>query len=416
MEDQHIIPLAETYVTGLFGHYDTDALKFHDLEHTLLVTRHVAEIAAAEGISEADRLVLHIAALFHDTGHLNGGIEGHEQRSVVFMEDFMKANNVTDELFINRIAACIMATRMPQHPSDKLEQIMCDADVYHFGTGEFKLTNKKIRKEFERRGYEHLTQRWQERTYQLLSEQHFFTAYCRERLEPGKQKNLARIKKKLDEKGLLPHQQVETDNTPEETKEDAKMNQKLVTRGVQTVLRLSSQNHLELSQMADGKANILISVNAIIISVILSVLINRLEVNTHLTIPTILFLTSSVVTIVLSILATRPKLTEGTFRKEDILNKTTNLLFFGNFYKSSLQDFTWAMKKLLDDKDYLHGTQIMDVYYLGQVLGRKYRLIRLAYTVFMIGIVVAVVAFTIAVLATIPKNNLTIVEGAAKPF
>src|SRR5215217_6102974 len=264
MEDQRIATLAETYVTDLFDHYDTDALKFHDLEHTLLVTRHIAEIAAAEKVSDEEKLILHIAALFHDTGHLNGGIEGHEQRSVAFMEGFMKANNLTDEQFINRISGCILASRMPHHPADKLQEIMCDADVYHFGTDTFKLTNKKIKKEFEKRGYEHLTQSWLERTYQILNEQHFFTAYCRERLEAGKQKNLARIKKKLDEKGLLPQQEEVTGSEPEETKEDLKMNQRLVTRGVQTVLRLSSQNHLELSQMADGKANILISVNAII--------------------------------------------------------------------------------------------------------------------------------------------------------
>jgi hypothetical protein len=338
------------------------------------------------------------------------------------MRAFMESNQFTDELFTDLIAQCILATRMPHNPHSKLEEVMCDADIYHFGTEDFKVTNKKVKKEFEKRGYENLTQGWLEHTYQLLREQHFFTRYCNERLNAGKEKNITRIIKKLEKRGLMPpviHTEEEAEEMPHQpvkTKEETKMDQRLVARGIQTVLRLSSQNHLELSQMADGKANILISVNAIIISVILSVLINRLEVNTYLTIPTILFLTSSVVTIVISILATRPKLTEGTFRKEDILNKTTNLLFFGNFYKSSLPDFTWAMNKLLTDKDYLHGTQIMDVYYLGQVLGRKYRLIRLAYTIFMIGIVVAVVAFTTAVLSNIPKNNLTIVEGAAKPF
>ena len=64
----------------------------------------------------------------------------------------------------------------------------------------------------------------------------------------------------------------------------------LMTRGIQTMFRLTSDNHLELSGMADGKANILISVNAIIISVILTVLLRRLEIDTHLTIPTIIFL------------------------------------------------------------------------------------------------------------------------------
>ena len=209
---------------------------------------------------------------------------------------------------------------------------------------------------------------------------------------------------------------LELEEAAEEIKNNDKQDQRLITRGVQTVLRLASSNHVELSRMADGKANILISVNAIIISVILSVLINRLDVDTYLTIPTIMFLTSSVITIVISILATRPKLTEGTFKKEDILNRRTNLLFFGNFYKSTLDEYAWAMNFLLTDKDYIHGTQIMDIYYLGKVLGRKYKFIRIAYTIFMIGIISSAIAFTLAVLLNTPKGHITIIDGSAKPF
>ena len=424
MTQQQLGELAESYVEGLFEQYDVTALKFHNVEHTKNVKRNALEIATHEQASEQDKVILWIAALFHDTGHLNGGIEGHELRSITMMQAFMELNEVADQTFIEQVAGCILATRIPHSPGTKLEEIMCDADLYHIGTDEFKETNKNVKKEFQKRGYDQLVEDWWKKTYQLLESQRFYTHYCKQLLSEGKERNLEYLRSKMLKKGIMipvapvvPADAAQLlEQEPILTKEESKMNQRLVARGIQTVLRLASQNHLELSQMADGKANILISVNAIIISVILSVLINRLDVDTYLTIPTILFLTSSVVTIVIAILATRPKLTEGTFKREDIINKTTNLLFFGNFYKSSLQDYTWAMNKLLIDKDYLHGTQIMDVYYLGQVLGRKYKLIRLAYTIFMVGIVVAVVAFTIAVLANIPKNNLTIIDGSGKPF
>ena len=161
-------------------------------------------------------------------------------------------------------------------------------------------------------------------------------------------------------------------------------------------MRLTSQNHLNLSEMADRKANILISVNAIIISIILSVLIRRLEVDPHLTIPAILFLISSLSTIVIAILATRPVITEGRFSRNDVQTKKTNLLFFGNFYKTSLDEYEWAMGALMRDKDYLYGTLIKDIHQLGVVLGRKYKLVRLAYNVFMIGLIVSSLAFTVA--------------------
>ena len=84
-----------------------------------------------------------------------------------------------------------------------------------------------------------------------------------------------------------------------------------MSKGIQTMLRLTSENHLKLSDMADHKANILISVNSIIISVILSVLFRKLQDEPYLTVPSIIFLVVAVTTIVISILATRPKINSG---------------------------------------------------------------------------------------------------------
>jgi hypothetical protein len=101
---------------------------------------------------------------------------------------------------------------------------------------------------------------------------------------------------------------------------------------------------------------------------------------------------------VVAILATRPKVSQGVFSREDIMSKKTNLLFFGNFHKASLEEYEWGMSQMMKDEDYLYGTLVKDIYFLGVVLGRKYKLIRLAYNIFMIGIVVSVLAFTLAVL------------------
>ena len=91
------------------------------------------------------------------------------------------------------------------------------------------------------------------------------------------------------------------------------------SRGIQTMMRVINDNHVEFSNMSDNKANILISVNAIIISIILTVMLRRLEVDPHLTIPTLLFLLTSLATIILAILSTRPKVSSGLFKREDIL-------------------------------------------------------------------------------------------------
>ena len=86
----------------------------------------------------------------------------------------------------------------------------------------------------------------------------------------------------------------------------------------------------------------------------------------------------------------------GKFTKEDVANKKVNLLFFGNFHQMKLDEFEWAMNEMMKDKDYLYGSLTKDLYFLGLVLNRKYSLLRLTYTVFMIGIVISVLAFGIS--------------------
>ena len=116
----------------------------------------------------------------------------------------------------------------------------------------------------------------------------------------------------------------------------------------------------------------------------------------NLQIPVGILVIVCVLSIVFSILATRPTISSGTFTKEDIANKRTNLLFFGNFHKMGLSDYDWGMTELLGDKTYLYSSMIKDNYFLGVVLAKKYRYLRIAYNIFMFGLITAMIAFTIA--------------------
>jgi hypothetical protein len=264
-----------------------------------------------------------------------------------------------------------------------------------------------------------------EGTIKMLEEHQYYTTYCKDLLSVTKELNMKKIKNKIEKK--KEEKEKETVRDMEKVKEDFANTNKLsdlekdktglVSKGIQTMLRLTSGNHLKLSDMADSKANILISVNAIIISVVLGVLARKLQEETYLKIPTLIFLASAVITIVLSILATRPKISEGKFTPEDIAAKKTNLLFFGNFYKATWEEYNTAMKTMMVDTDYLYGSLVKDIYYLGVILGRKYRLIRLAYNVFMIGIILSVIAFVIAVsIHNATATSAPIVNGSGSPL
>lgn len=168
------------------------------------------------------------------------------------------------------------------------------------------------------------------------------------------------------------------------------------TRGIETMFRLTSKNHMELSAMADNKANIMISINSIILSVMVTVLIRKLEEYPHMTIPAVVLTIVCLITIVFSVLATRPNITHGKFERQDIVNKEANLLFFGNFHKMRLEDYQWAMKEMLKDGDYLYSSMIKDIYFLGAVLGKKYKMLRASYTIFMFGFVISILGFIVA--------------------
>ena len=155
---------------------------------------------------------------------------------------------------------------------------------------------------------------------------------------------------------------------------------------------------MELSALADNKAGIMISVNSIIISVVLTVLLRKLDDQPYLVIPTILMIVVNISTIIFAILATRPKIVAGNFTEEDIKNRKINMLFFGHFSKMSLEGYQQGIMQMLKEKDYLYESLTKDIYYLGVVLGKKYKYLRISYTIFMYGLIASVVAFGLAML------------------
>ena len=153
---------------------------------------------------------------------------------------------------------------------------------------------------------------------------------------------------------------------------------------------------MRVSGMADNKAHILLSINSIIISVVLSVLAKKLTESTFLIVPTFLLMLVCLTTIVFAVLTTRPKVSKDTITEEQMMNKEVNLLFFGHFHQLEVKDYEWGVREMMQDNDYLYKTLTRDVYYLGKVLANKYRYLNIGYLIFMYGLIVSVAAFAIS--------------------
>jgi hypothetical protein len=387
----NLIEQSEDFVTNLLKDKLSVLYSYHNFNHTQSVVNATKELCEKENVDSGDRELLLIAAWFHDTGYISG-YENHETESIKIASDFLKERNQSDE-FIKKVGDLISATAKEYIPKNHLEKIIKDADFIHIISPEYVSTCELLRLELKNTGIVDFSNlEWATENFNFLMTKHrFYTDYAQKKWQPLKEKNLVRIQKKINKQEVKSAAAIEDENKKKDKLEKT-------DRGVDTLFRVTLGNHTRLSGIADSKANILLSVNAIIISIALSSIIPKLDSpkNAHLVLPTFIMLISSVITIIFAILSTRPKVTSGFFTREDVEAKKVNLMFFGNFYKMPLHEYDWAMNEMMKDRDYLYSTMIKDLYYLGLVLQRKYNLLRIAYNFFMIGIIITVIAFVIA--------------------
>jgi len=385
---------AEKYVISLLNEQLDSVFLYHNLAHTQRVIMKANELAELSNLQASEKNHLLLSVWFHDTGYIKGA-ENHEKESVAIARAFLKKHN-HPEKDITAICNLILATKMGYTPKKQLEKIIRDADCSHIGSKNYQDILALLRKEWELSVNKTYTEaEWLEENIRFLTSEHkFYTNEASVHWGKTKGKNLAQLLKSL--------KKVNTGNIKLSQKKEAlkfkKNKTEVPERGIETMFRVALRNHITLSDIADTKANILLSVNAIIISLVLSNLVSKLDnpSNDYLIWPTAIFALFTVISIILSIMATRPNVTSGKFTKDDVANKKVNLLFFGNFHKMKLDEFEWAMQEMMQDRDYLYGSLTKDLYFLGLVLNRKYSLLRLTYTVFMIGIIVSVVAFALA--------------------
>lgn len=388
----------EKYVSDYFHKHNDPRLVYHNLAHTREVVSAAQQIANHYQLNEQDYFTVTVAAYFHDTGYFEDAFN-HEIKGAELADQFLFKHDVTDEVR-GQVKNAILATKIPQTPNSQIDNIICDADLFHLGLPDFRQKGKLMHKEAELIHKKDISKLdWRKRDIQFMETHRYHTDYAILLLNDQKQANISKLKSKLTAQQEISTELAEPTNFAPITdlgKRNKKDKDNRPDKGIETMFRITSANNQRLSDMADNKAHILITVNSIMLSLIVSLLLRRLEDHGNLIIPTFILLIVSLTCVVVSILSTRPSIPNGEFTQEDMDNKKVNLLFFGNFYKMSLPSYTDGMIKVMNDKDFLYGTLITDVYSQGVVLGRKYKLIRLAYNIFMWGLIAAVFAFVIA--------------------
>ena len=392
-----LVVKASEYVSLLYKEKLPTWAVYHNIDHVTATAAGVEEIGQGSKLPRADLEIVLLAAWFHDTGYIET-VDGHEQKSAEIARRFLADQRYPQEK-TEKVIRCILATKIPRTPTTLLEEVLCDADNLHIGRKKLMKRTNLMRTEKERITGKPISDvEWLNSTIDFIAQHPFYTKYAQTEYAKQRTKNLIRLQKRLREAS---HDE-ETAETERELRKEKLERQlekvKMPERGIQTMFRVTARNHIDLSSIADNKANMMISTNALIMTLLVALFGRGIteKLDPHLTIPTLLLMAVSMVTITFAILATRPKITAGTFTKDDIRQKKANLLFFGNFHNMNLEDFQWGVTEMMKDADYLYGSMTKDFYYLGLVLGKKYKYLRICYNVFMYGFIAAVTSFAIA--------------------
>lgn len=378
-----VVQNASQYVLKyLNSHLDTNFI-YHNYQHTHYVVSKIEELIASKNLTEDEKEIALLAGWFHDIGYTVDKAK-HEDHSMAIAKKYLEGQNYNSAKTV-QVLACINTTKLHEKPNNNLEEIVSDADFAHLSDTNYQAISETLRLEFANTNCgTYSNEQWLQENIKIFNHHKYYTKHANLNWNPAKSENLKALHKQLKKQIKKSNSNIASDNRSE--------------RSVDTLFRVTLKNHITLSGIADSKANILLSVNAIIISIALSNLIPKLDnpSNAFLIYPTIIFVVFSVVAMILSVIATRPSVTSGTFTKEDVAKKKVNILFFGNFHKMSLPEFEEGINQVMNDKDYLYSSMSKDLYFLGKVLDRKYRILRWTYSIFMVGIIVSVLAFAIS--------------------
>lgn len=379
---QELLSSAQEYIKKWFNEHFSPVYGYHNWSHTIEVTERAILISRKVGLSDQCQWELTLAGLFHDSGY-SIDYENHEEESARICRTFLEENQV-DEYFIDRITRLILVTKPLSEPVFLEEKIIKDADLANVGSPLYFEQSDALRKEWETLLNKHYTdEEWYSLNKKFIKEHHFYTAEAVQLYHEQKEINAKEVKKRL--KKIREDEDIEG-NLYKAIKD---------SRSAQLIFKTTLRNQIDLTNIADNKANIMLSINAIIITISLPLLATNMRSNVYMIIPASVLLTTCVVTIITATLVTRPIKMNGITDLKNIKQGNTNLFFFGNFYKMNYKDYVQGLREVISKDEYIDQSMFKDLYNLGKTLGSKYRQLRTCYTIFMTGVIASVLAFGI---------------------
>ena len=385
------------YVKEYYNNHFTEQYYFHNYNRTMNIVRNCDALAVSMDLGKQELKLAHLAAWFLELGYYRD-YHNYQTRSVELAKEYFKTKALEDGI-MERIEECILSTRVPQQPVSLVSQLVCDASMYHLAEKDALQNADALRAEYAAIAKNEFSdEEWLNENIKMISNHFYFTTCARDLFQKRKDKTLAAYQAKRELLRTIQKENFDPSIHPPLIDKEKIMAEEDIKleRGVETFFRITERKHMELSKTAHDKASLLISVNSIIMSIVLSVLVTKLEENKYLLLPTLMLVITCAVTIVLSIISTKPRIISGGSNNKAGNMDEVNFLFFGDFTKLSLAEYKKVMKETYKNRAELYDSLSRDIYYQGIVLIWKYKYINIAYNIFMYGFIFTILAFIVA--------------------
>ncbi|MEM9920364.1 MAG: Pycsar system effector family protein [Bacteroidota bacterium] len=395
-QQKAVLNAASAYVLELFNKHHDTRLVYNNYQRTAKVVQRLRVIADATEASATSCETAELAAWFHLSGYLKN-YRLPKGASLDEATAFLNANHYPSD-GKDKVLECLKVLDTDQLSDHPEAQLLKDAIQSVNLTHQFFQERPLLRLEWELMENRRLSPyEWQHLQLQDLLGAQFYTVYAKEQYEPIVGQNLLVQKSKAEKSSRT--QGAMTIQPEDLSRPFQGIERKMPTSATQTFFRANYRNHINLSAIADNKANIMISVNAILISVVISILSYRNipDTNPMVLLPVVIFLVTGLASLICAVLSIRPKVTSLNGESISPEQAKRNIVYFGNFVRLEEEQFEEALDAVLRDGELLYGNMARDLYHLGKVLDQKYRYLTISYNIFMVGFIATVVTFLIAI-------------------
>lgn len=392
----NILVAAHTFVLQFYNLKQDAQFVFHHYQNAVSIVKQLQEYLKAGQITGPAAEIAQLAAWFMQVGYL---INYQDPTRASYMEArrFLHQNQYPEDR-TDRVLHVIQTVGSQAAPKIQEDQWVADAVQVVEHIKDFPERSPLLRLEREfKLGETERKINWQESEMQRLLNVKLYTHYAKSKFEPILASHIHQHKKLLDKASTGLPDVVQSEGI---TRNFADLERKQPLRAIQTYFRTNYRNHINLSAIADNKANIMISVNSILISVLITFLSyqNIAQTKPIILLPVVIFLVAALASLIFAVLSARPKVTRLNDTQVPFEQAKRNVTFFGNFVNLELPDFEEAMDAVFRDSELLYGNMVRDLYYLGKVLDKKYRFLTISYNIFMVGFVVTVFTYLITLL------------------